>query len=132
MKKYKIGLGCILTGLFLIFNIVSVEAAGPNEIVTLYFQALKEGNVKVVKNLISGKLYSKKRVLLEENPTYGNFLKKIYMDANIHIVDTIKKNEVTHVNVKIEFQDGSSRLVTLLLKKDNRKNWKINEEIENP
>jgi hypothetical protein len=132
MKKYKIGLGCIFTGLLLICNIVSVEAAEPNEIVTAYFQALKEGNVKVVKNLISGNLYNNRRVLLEENPDYGNFLKKIYMGSHIQIMDTVKKNGITYVDVKIEFQDGSNHLVTLLLKEDNSKKWKINEEIENP
>jgi hypothetical protein len=118
MKKYKIGFVCILCSLFFSFIIFPAEAAGPNEIVTEYFQALKEGNVKLVKHLISGNLYNKRRVLLEENPTYGSFLKKIYMGSHIQIMDTVKKNGITYVDVRIEFQDGSNYLVTLLLKHD--------------
>ena len=129
MKKYTISLGCIFTGLFLIFNVVSIEAAGPNEIVTKYFQALQEGNVRVVKNLISGNLYNKRRVLLEENQAYGDFLKEIYMDAHIQIIDVIEKDKIANVTVEIEFHDGNRSLATLLLKQDKSQNWKVIDEI---
>jgi len=132
MKKYKIFLSFIIALIILGFNIFTVAATEPDQVITAYFKALKVGDIELIKNLISNNLYNKKRVLLEKNPKYGNFLKKIYQDADIHIVNIAKKDKGTYVNVEINFLNGGQDLVTFLLTKDNAKDWKISEEITNP
>lgn len=52
-----------------------------------FFQALKAGNMEVIKQYVTGDLYYQKRVLLEENKEYGNFLKKIYRDARFDVLN---------------------------------------------
>ena len=132
MKKYKIFLSFILALIILGFNIFTVAATEPDQVITAYFEALKVGDIELIKDLISNNLYNKKRVLLEKNPKYGNFLKKIYQDADIHIVNIAKKDKGTYVNVEINFLNGGQDLVTFLLTKNNAKDWKISEEITSP
>ena len=103
--------------MILSLNVLNAEAAEPYEVVTEYFQALKDGNTGVVKSLIADKLYQKKKVLLEKNSSYSTFLQRFYQGANIRIMNSAKKNNGIYVDVEIEFQDGNITPLTLFLKK---------------
>jgi uncharacterized membrane protein YvbJ len=132
MRKLFQALCLAVVFMILSLNVLNAEASEPGEVVTAYFQALKNGDTETVKNLITGKLYDKRIDLLEKNAGYSVFLKKFYQGVSVRVVNTVKETEEAYVDVEIESQDGSQNPMTLTLKKDGDANWKISDEIENP
>ena len=126
MKKN--GLYIILSILIASFISVAAYASTPNDTVLLYFQSLKNGDVITIKDLITGKLYEKRKVLLEQNENYSEFLKNLYQYAEFEITETIVKDSDAQINVQVNSPDGKRPFI-LFLKKDDEGNWKIYKEM---
>ena len=119
----------ILLAVFLVsFSSITAHALEPNETVLSYFQALKNGDIETIKDLITGEMYEKRKVLLEQNENYSEFLKKVYQGAEFRINKTTEIDNDVLVNVEVDSPNGKKDL-NLLLKKDMEGNWKIFKEI---
>ena len=119
----------ILLAVFLVsFSSITAHALEPNETVLSYFQALKNGDIETVKGLITGEMYNKRKVLLEQNENYSEFLKKVYQEAEFRINETNEIDNDVLVNVEVNTLNGKTEF-NLLLKKDMDGNWKIFKEI---
>ena len=100
-------------------------ATEPQELVEAYFEAMKNGDVKTMKSYMGGKLYQKRKVLLEENKEYPKFLIDFYKGAELETVEV--KDEIVHI--KIQFPDGGKREHNLVLQKNSYGKWKIVNEL---
>jgi hypothetical protein len=112
----------------------SILAAGsekPEDTVIQFFEASKNGDTETIKQLIAGSFYNQRKVLLEENADYPDFLRKYYEGTEIQINKTIMKKGgmVGVVGIKIQFPDGNLDTTKLLLKKDAGGVWKIVDEM---
>ena len=119
----------ILLAVFLVsFSSIAANALEPNDTVLSYFQALKNGDIETIKDLITGEMYEKRKVLLEQNENYSEFLKKVYQEAEFRINETNETDNDVLVNVEVNTLNGKTEF-NLLLKKDMDGNWKIFKEI---
>jgi hypothetical protein len=100
----------------------------PNDTVAGYLSALQQGDVKTIKDSITGDLYKKRKVLLEQNESYPEFLKNIYQEAEFQLLETNINNDNAQINIEISFPD-ETRYFILFLKKDASGEWKIYKEI---
>src|SRR5210317_1440073 len=96
----KTGLYIIITVLIMNFSSFEANALEPNDTVLCYLHALKHGDVGKIKYSITGELYKKRKVLLEQNKSYSEFLKKTYRKAEFQIKETMVNNN--DVLVKVE------------------------------
>ena len=120
---------CILIAVFIVsFGSVRANALGPDDTVLDYFQALQQGDISAIKHSISGDLYKKRKVLLEQNTNYPEFLKNVYQGAEFQIKkSTIQENNAV-VTVEVYFPNRQKEF-TLFLYKDAAGNWRIFKEI---
>lgn len=118
-------LGACLTGLFL-FTLPAANAAqGPRDVAVVYFNAMQNGDVVTLKSCMSGRLYEKRKILLEQNAGYPEFLRKYYAGADIQIAEA--RDGV--VKVMAEFPDGSIHAYQLVVEQAPDGNWLVTDEI---
>ena len=126
MKKTII---CILLAVFIVsFGTIEARALGPDDTALSYFQALKNGDIATIKSSITGEMYQKRKVLLEQNKTYSDYLENIYQDADFQIKETAIQDNTAEVTVEVN-SPGRQNEFVLFLKKDDLGNWKISKEI---
>lgn len=80
-----------------------------------FFNALKNGNVEVIKQHISGEMYEESRILLEENEEYPAFLREHYRDARFSVKRGVSSDKGAVVDVMIEFPGGGKQVFTYQL-----------------
>jgi hypothetical protein len=80
-----------------------------------FFKALKEGDVSSIKQLIAGQMYESKRVLLEKNKDYPEFLRNYYQGIEFYVENTTRSGNYIIVDFLIEFPDGNQNLARLYL-----------------
>ena len=124
----RTGLSLMIVVLIMSFGSFDANAFEPIDTVLSYLQALKDGNIEAIKDSIAGELYKKRKVLLEQNENYSEFLKKIYQDAEFQITKTTAKDDKVFISVAVDFS-GRKTNFTFLLLKNAAGNWKIYEEI---
>jgi hypothetical protein len=117
-----------LTVLTVFLGAITVNALGPHEVVTGYFQALQQGDIETIKNLIAGKLYNKREIVLEQNESYAKFLKRYYKKSNFEIKKIIIDKNNAQANVEVNFSNGNAQFI-VFLNKDSQGNWKIVGEV---
>ena len=86
--------------------------------VELYTQALKAGDVEEIKRLLGGRLYEKRRVLLEENTEYSDWLKQYYAGASFSFPTGVTSSDQYPgklVNVQIQRGNGETVTTNLLM-----------------
>jgi hypothetical protein len=78
------------------------------------FQAMKEGNVAVIKQYLNGKSYDEYRTLFDRNKTYGEFLRNYYSGASFVLNDITKEADGNYIaNVSIDWTDGRNARIEL-------------------
>jgi hypothetical protein len=107
------------------FYPVMVYAAEPQVLVKAYFKALKNGDVQALKSYMGGKLYQKRKVLLEKNRDYPQFLIDFYKGAELEAVEV--QDGIVHI--KIRFPNGSLKQHNLVLQQNSYGNWIIVDEL---
>ena len=123
----KTGLYIIIAVLIVSFSSFEANALGPNDTVLRYLTALKHGDIGTIKDSIEGELYKKRKVLLEQNKSYSEFLKKTYRAAKFIIKETTVDNNDVLVKVEVKFPRGKTKFI-LHLNKNAQGNWKIFKE----
>ena len=106
-----------------------------NDIVLPFLDALKNGDVDLIKHYIAGEIYENKRVLLENNEEYPDFLRSYYHDVEFYIENALESVDYIEVHVVIEFSNGHEGNAKIFLGKDMNKfpgqleeaTWKIIE-----
>ena len=81
MRKFLLNV-CVIFSFLLQVAPVYADDIKILETVELYTQALKSGDVEELKSLLGGRLYEKRRALLEENTEYSDWLRRYYADAS--------------------------------------------------
>ena len=105
------------------------------DVVLPFLDALKNGDVGLIKSYIAGDIYKNKRVLLEKNKEYSAFLRNYYQDVEFYIEKALESGDYIEVYVGIEFSNGDEGIATLYLAQDINKiegapggaTWKIIE-----
>ena len=88
-----------------------------NESVYPFFKALKEGDVSSIKQLIAGEMYESKKVLLEKNKEYPQFLRNHYEGVEFYVEDTTQSGDFIIVDFIIEFSGENLNPARLYLAK---------------
>lgn len=101
-----------------------------NKIARPFFVALKNGDIKTLKKLITKDMYEEKKVLFEQNKEYPNFLRSHYRDADFIIVSANETGNNILVNTVITYSDGWQKQTTLYLveKHPSQGIWKISRK----
>lgn len=109
-----------------------------NETFLPLFKALKDGDVSTIKQYISGDMYNKSKILLEQNKDYPQFLRDFYHGARFWVKKIVKINGDIIADVVIEFPNGDQGLVKLCLQKEmvnlqgnnRREIWRVVKEVK--
>ena len=80
-----------------------------------FFVALKEGDVSSIKQLIAGEMYESKKVLLEKNEEYPEFLKNYYQGIEFYVENATQSGNYIIVDFLIEFPGGNRNFARLYL-----------------
>ena len=99
-------------------HVVKIE----EQVLMPFFQALKTGDVEVIKKHMSRDLYARNRVLLDENLEYPEFLRNYYKDITFRIVNAEEdfSGEGIVFYVSFDYEDGNSSIHELLLSREKR------------
>jgi hypothetical protein len=136
--RNKMKKASFLSALFLVFCLpVLVHAQGgaadigqttsiAMPILTSFFEALRNGDVHSLKNCMGGELYEKRKVLIEQNKGYPDFLRQLYQGVkfNIDRIDQENNGDIL-VDISVDFEDGRASASKLLLSKNNVGNYEI-------
>ena len=112
-------------------NVVFSMENTPSETVTNYFQACKNGDVSTIKSLIADRFYERRKVLIEQNEQYPDFLRSRYSEMQIQIVSDEVESISGYAEIVIQqiLPDGSNIYSTLILKENGGGFWKIVDEV---
>lgn len=128
MRKFLLNL-CFIFSFALQVAPVYADDIKILETVELYTQALKSGDVEELKSLLGGRLYEKRRALLEENAEYSDWLKQYYAGASFSFptgVTSSDQDPGKHVTVDIHLGSGQTVATHLLLQSSaGSDKWKI-------
>jgi hypothetical protein len=110
-----------------------------NETVFPFLEALKNGDVDLIKQYIAGDMYESRKILLEQNEEYPEFLRKYYEGVQFYIDNAHGSGDYVLVYISIEYPNGDSGSGKLCLWKINditqgtheTENWKIIDFIYN-
>jgi hypothetical protein len=112
MKK---GLGFFLMAIVLTANAVQAQEialADPQvmniqeQVLMPFFNALKSGNIEIIKKHISPELYARYRVLLDENRQYPQFLRDYYKDISFRVVKAKAASQVEGIVFAVSMDRG--------------------------
>ena len=106
-------------------------AEEPMDTATRYITALTEGNTAEMTAYLGGRLYSKRKVLLEQNESYPEFLSNFYLGVEFHISELKNINidpPKYEVEVQFQYPDGNYMEIRLILAKNSLDEWKIVDE----
>jgi len=108
------------------------SAAEPFDTVVRYTEALRTGDTVGVQSQLGGRLYEKKKLLLEENDEYPDFLRRFYQGAEFSVSSEL--NDLgprgLGVDFAVHFPGGNSSEYTAIVEQGDDGSWKIVDEIE--
>ena len=79
-----------------------------SEVVLPFLSALKDGDVDSIKRYIAGDMYESKKVLLEQNKEYPEFLRNYYRGVEFYVENTAENGDYIIVDITIEYPNGDS------------------------
>lgn len=88
------------------------------DIVLPFLDALKNGDVDSIKLHIAGDIYENRRVLLEKNKEYPEFLRNYYHGLEFYIENVMESGDYIVVHLEVEFANGEEGQAQLYLCKD--------------
>jgi hypothetical protein len=130
MDFMKMGLGFLVAIVFLVNSAYAQERAFTEshvgkiqeQVLLPFFQALKTGDVAVIKRHMSRDLYARNRVLLDENMQYPEFLRNYYKDITFRIMkaEEFLTDEGIVFYVSFDYENGDNSIHELLLSREKR------------
>jgi hypothetical protein len=118
----------LLPVLFLSSSLMAASVSEPNVTVLNYFQALKQGDIETIKKYIAGEFYKKKKILLEKNTEYPEFLRKHYNNVGVRTIGTNLDGSEATVEVELSFPNGEINFIEMYLELTSQDLWKIYRE----
>lgn len=136
MIKYYLKISSIIAIFFIILiknayptPVETNNLQHPEEVITAYFQCLKDGNIEYLKQIIGGKLLNEKKQLIENSTEYSMFLKNYYRDSELMSISMINLAK-NRIKCKLEIIQGNNIIeIQLILTRKNR-SWLITEELQ--
>jgi hypothetical protein len=102
------------------------ESIEVSQVFLPFIDALKTGNVRVLKSLLSEEMYREYRVLLEENKEYPRFLERYYEGAEIQLENIFREGNDLHGVMRVTFPGGDMSVLRISVKKkDSNAPWRI-------
>ena len=95
-----------------LYQEISVEALHP------YFEALKNGNVELLKGVLAGKIYGKYKALIEKNNDYPEFLRNHFQDAEFSVGKIESNGNAVSVDIIIQFPGSQPLESKFLLRRE--------------
>lgn len=114
--------------------IISMPASAEEPVVTQtvmpFFQALKDGDVKAIKTYIDDPLYSKIKVLLNDNKAYPDYLRNWYAGASAEVAAiTRMANGEYIIDLRILSPNRSADVTRLRIAENKQGNWKVVDQM---
>lgn len=108
-------------------SILHAQDTLPADTIKRFFDASRAGDVETIKSLVAGSFYNRRKVLLEDNPAYPEFLASHYRDSSIEIAQatTDAVSGTAAVAATIRYPDNKQESVRYILKQDASGAWKI-------
>lgn len=114
-----------------------------NKTLRPFFNALKNGNVEIIKRYITGEMYEESRILLEENKGYSEFLRERYKDAVFSVKRGVSSDRHLMVDIEVEFPGRGKQISQLRLEESWQENagkvqaieerrWRISKQRNDP
>lgn len=127
---------CFSNGLLVVLMVLgllrAVDAGVTEDVrglMTSYFEALRNGNVKELAAMLTDPMLESKRLILERNPAYPAHLKKYYKDAVLRVIDISQAEPDTQmVTAEIIFPNDNRPLKSRFTVKYKETGWKIAHE----
>lgn len=123
----------LLVGICLAFALPSFSAdqSSPIGVVKLYIDACKTGDIAVLKSIIAGPFLERRKILLEKNRGYSDFLKEFYKDIGIGIVAVkpgANENSATVVVKQKPLNGNGGSNIELIVRREPGGPWLIFDE----
>ena len=98
---------------------LGAQAVQPRDAVVQFFEASRNGDTETIRRLIAGSFYDQRKVLLEENEQYAEFLRAHYQGTEVRMGNVLMKEDgsVGVVDVRIKFPGGNVDTAKFLLKR---------------
>ena len=131
MKRVLFFISLLIMSL-LLYDIVDSEAKEPEveAVVESYFECLRSGDTTGILNLITDPLLSERRELLEKNTAYPQFLREMYNNSYIKIINIRKiKGDKRAADVEVYLNNGETPLKTRFILQNVNGSWKISDEV---
>jgi hypothetical protein len=92
-----------------------------------YLKALKNGDVQTIIAHSGGEMFARYKVLLEQNPTYPQFLKDYYQDVEFQLGQVYQDGSDLITEVTVIFANGGQMVQKLRISStaDESDQWKI-------
>ena len=131
MKRVLFFISLLIMSL-LLYDIVDSEAKEPEveAVVESYFECLRSGDTTGILNLITDPLLSERRELLEKNTAYPQFLREMYNNYYMKIINIRKiKGDKRAADVEVYLNNGETPLKTRFILQNVNGSWKISDEV---
>jgi hypothetical protein len=115
----------------LFISSAEIETDCPTLTVEKFIIASRNGDLELLKTLITGPYYEKRMLLLEYNEGYADFLRKNFEDIFFEINKVEFQNDPNYAIVQIKKIMHNNQFINfeLILIKDNMGNWKVFDEV---
>lgn len=112
-------------------NALEIETEYAIETVEKFIYASENGDIGLLKTLITGPYYDKRKSLLEDNEGYSDFLKKYFQDITLEILEVKFNNHYNYAFVKIKKEMHNIDVINfeLILIKDEMGIWRVFDEV---
>ena len=125
MRLINICLLCFLVTMP--YSSPSAAESGPDNTVLNYFIACQNGDIETIKQIITGPFYEKRKVLLNSNTEYSDFLARRFNGVKINLISVSisEENNSSDVIIEREYPQGSRLQSKFILMEDENRIWKI-------
>lgn len=137
MGKRFIGRSYLLFAIFIVFLSFTQFVYGNDyqddelrSLMQTYFNALKNGDVEVLKGLLTDPVLADRRMLLEQNTAYPDHLRNYYKNADMVVreVHQTEDENIRVVTAGISFEGEENPVMIQFLLKNTDEGWKISQE----
>lgn len=101
-----------------------------NKTMRPFFNALKNGNVEIIKQYISGEMYEESRILLEENKGYPEYLREHYKGAIFSVKRGVSSDNQLIVDVSVEFPGRGKQISQYILEEPGSESVSRGQSVE--
>ncbi len=131
VKWHLILFAIVLVGMNSATSLAAESGIGAAEqLMTDYFQALKNGEVQTLLNMLADPLLGSRKILLTQNSAYPDYLRNYYKKAHFEITSvTSTSPDLFRVTAEFEFGDDTNPVKSIFLLRKMEDRLKIFNEL---